>query len=64
MRVDQPNRVCTEQLRIVARLLEQFVIAVPVGHTVRFVLEMIDLSDQRTIGVIEAALARPIPSVY
>src|SRR5579862_3237230 len=60
MSVDQPNSIGTEQLGVVSRFLDQFIVTVPVPHTVRLMLEMIDFSDQRPIGIVKTALAWPI----
>ena len=57
--VDQPNGFVPEEGRVIALLLDNLVVPVPVLDAVRLVLEMIDLADQRPVELVEPALPRP-----
>ena len=49
VRIDHPYRFCTEQLGIVALFFDQFVVPKPVRDTMRFMLEVVNLSNQGAI---------------
>jgi hypothetical protein len=59
MLLDKPDRIVAEQSCGIALLLDDLIIAVPVDLSVDLVGEIIDLADQWTVLVVEAALPRP-----
>ena len=58
--VDHLDRGIAEELGVIAVLDDRLAVQEPVLDAVRAVLEVVDLADQRAIGVFEAALAREV----
>ena len=58
--VDQPDRVVADQLRIVARFLEEDAIALPVDQAAALAGEIVDLADDIAVEIVEAPVLRPV----
>ena len=60
---DQPDRIAADQLGDVALLLQRLVVPEPVTRAVRRLREVVDLTEKRSILVVEPPLPRPVLAV-
>jgi len=58
--IDQLHRIVPEQRRGVPRLFYALIVSIPIDHAVLLMGEIVDLADERTVLIVEAALARPV----
>ena len=60
MTQDDPDGLCAEEIGVVAFVIRQRIVAIPIHHAVRGVPEMVDLADQAAVVTVEPALLRPV----